>query len=76
MVLKNLSCIKLLVALLVLVFVMPGSVAYSQRIIRELESNAGNDFMRGMEGDSIASNRDNEDEDEDEDSRYTGHHPY
>jgi hypothetical protein len=65
MVLKNLYCIKLLVALLVLVFVMPGSVAYSQRIIRELESNAGNDFMRGMEGDSIASNRDNEDEDED-----------
>ena len=48
-----------------LVFVMPGSVAYSQRIIRELESNASNDFMRGMEGDSIASNRDDEDEDED-----------
>lgn len=50
--------------LLLLVIASCASNAYSQRIIRELESNAGGDFMGGMESDSLIMNRGDEEEDE------------
>ena len=66
MILKNLYSVKSLVMLLMLVFLTPASTAYSQRIIRELESNASGDIMRGMEGDTIGRGHGHAADDEDD----------
>lgn len=48
------------------VFVFEVIPTHSQRIIRELETNAGGDFMRGMDNDSINSGKSGEDETEED----------
>jgi hypothetical protein len=55
---------KYVASLFLLVFLLLSSSAYSQRIIRELESNAGSDFMMGAGGDSVFLDRDGHDEEE------------
>lgn len=63
---KKVYSVNLFLKILLLAFVMSAPAAHSQRIIRELESNASNDFMRGMEGDTIGHNHDEEEEDEED----------